>query len=60
MYYREVLEALYRNDRYLIVGGLAVNLYGVPRITQDIDMIISDDKENVNRLIRVMEELGYK
>lgn len=41
MYYFEVLGGLYKNKvRYLIVGGLAVNLSGVPRVTQDIDIII--------------------
>ncbi len=60
MFYFEVFEALDREKiKYMIVGGLAVNLYGVPRLTCDIDIIISTDKENVSRLNAVLKKLGY-
>jgi hypothetical protein len=60
MYYFEVLEALYKDRvRYLIVGGLAVNLYGVPRLTQDIDLIISTSKTNILKIITVLKNHGY-
>ena len=60
MYYFEILEALYKNKvEYLIVGGLAVNLYGVPRVTQDIDLIISTKKSNILKINAVLEDLGY-
>jgi hypothetical protein len=60
MYYFDLLEALYKNKvKYLIVGGLAVNLYGVPRVTQDIDLIISTSKSNVLKLISLLKNLGY-
>ncbi len=60
MYYFEVLEALYKSKvKYLIVGGLAVNLYGVPRLSQDIDIIISTDKENVFNIISLLEKMDY-
>lgn len=58
MFYFEILEGLYNNKiKYLIVGGLAVNLYGIPRVTQDIDIILSMDKENILKKVReFMEE----
>lgn len=60
MYYFEVLEALYRKKvQYLIVGGLAVNLYGVPRVTQDIDLVISTSRLNIHKLLSVLKNLGY-
>ena len=60
MYYYELFEALYREKvNYLLVGGLAVNLYGVPRVTQDIDLIISTDKKNVLSIVKVLGGLGY-
>jgi hypothetical protein len=60
MFYYDILEKLYHaNIRYLIVGGLAVNLHGVPRVTQDIDLIISTDRENVEKLCNLLKELGY-
>ncbi len=60
MYYFELLQKLSEhNIEYLIVGGLAVNLYGVPRVTQDIDIIIAFEKSNLVRLRNVLKELGY-
>ena len=60
MYYFDIMEALFRERiKYLIVGGLAVNLHGVPRVTQDIDLIISMDKENILKLNRSLKKLGY-
>lgn len=60
MYYFEILEGLYKSRvRYLIAGGLAVNLYGVPRVTQDIDIVIAMDRENVLKITFLLKELGY-
>lgn len=60
MYYFEILEELYKNKvRYLIVGGLSVNLYGVPRVTQDIDIVIAMNKENILKLTSQLVESGY-
>ncbi|MBU0766628.1 nucleotidyltransferase family protein [Patescibacteria group bacterium] len=59
--YESVFRAFAENDiRYLIVGGLAVNLHGYPRFTNDIDVVIALDHENVTRLSDVMETLGYQ
>lgn len=60
MYYFEILEGLYKSKvRYLIVGGLSVNLYGVPRVTQDIDIVIAMDRDNVLKITSLLKELGY-
>ncbi|MBI4245090.1 MAG: hypothetical protein HY606_13450 [Planctomycetes bacterium] len=44
---------------YLIVGGTAVNLHGVPRLTKDLDLMIDLNKANITRFINAMDELGY-
>lgn len=60
MFYFEVFKAFYQEKvKYLVVGGLAVNLHGVPRITYDIDIIISTDRDNVLKLNRTLRDLGY-
>ncbi|MEI6056988.1 MAG: nucleotidyl transferase AbiEii/AbiGii toxin family protein [Lentisphaerota bacterium] len=60
MFYIEVFEALsLERIQYLLVGGLAVNLHGVPRLTYDIDIIISIDRENILRLNAALKKLGY-
>jgi len=54
------MDALFQKGvRYLIVGGLAVNLYGIPRVTQDIDIIISMDRENIIKINEALKELNY-
>ena len=32
---------------YIVVGGLAVNLYGIPRMTYDIDILLDLDDKNI-------------
>jgi len=60
MFYFEVFKAFYQEKvKYLVVGGLAVNLHGVPRITYDIDIIISTDRDNVLSLNQTLKNLGY-
>ncbi|MGM0608767.1 MAG: DUF6036 family nucleotidyltransferase [Candidatus Muiribacteriota bacterium] len=60
MFYLEILKELYENKiKYLIVGGLAVNLHNVPRMTNDIDIIISTDKKNVDTLCDLLEEMNF-
>ena len=46
--------------RYLVVGGIAVNLHGVIRPTQDIDFIVYLERNNLLRFIQLMNRLGYR
>jgi predicted nucleotidyltransferase len=45
---------------YLVVGGLAVNFHGVPRMTYDIDLMILLEPENIFKLLAKLEQWGYK
>ncbi len=45
---------------YLVVGGLAVNFYGVPRMTYDIDLMILLEAENVRKLVERLTDWGYR
>lgn len=46
--------------RYLVVGGIAVNLYGIERATADIDLVVDLEEGNLNRFIASMKELNFK
>ncbi len=46
--------------RYLVVGGLAMNLLGVPRVTYDIDILIDMKDDNIKALMNLMKEWGFK
>lgn len=61
MFYEDVLRALNKKKvKYLIVGGLALNLYGVPRTTADLDLMIELRNENLKKISDALGEAGFK
>jgi len=61
MEYLQIFKLLYEhNIRYLICGGLAVNIYGIPRMTVDIDLVLDLNSENIESFVEVLSKLGYK
>lgn len=48
------------NVRYLVAGGLAVNAHGYIRATQDVDLVIALDTDNILRAFDALATLGYK
>ncbi len=60
MYYFDVLKRFSEEKiEYCIVGGLAVNLHGVPRVTMDLDIVISMELDNIDRMSSLLGEIGY-
>src|SRR6266542_3713848 len=56
---QSVFASFQKNDvKYLVIGGIAAVLYGVPRATFDLDVLIEPTRENVNRLLHAMIEAG--
>jgi predicted nucleotidyltransferase len=56
-----VLSALEREGvRYLVVGGVAVVLYGRLRTTVDLDLAVELSPDNVERAVRALDSLGYR
>ena len=43
---------------YLVVGGNAVNIYGVPRLTKDLDVFIRSSPENSQKVFRALIRFG--
>lgn len=61
MFYEDVFKALNKhNVRYVVVGGTAVNLHGVPRFTADLDIIIDLEENNVSRFAEAFKGIGFK
>jgi hypothetical protein len=57
----EVFRTLGISDvRYLVVGGVAVVAHGYLRFTQDLDLVISLEPENIRRAMAALETLGYR
>ena len=59
--YEEVFRALNKAKiNYVVCGGAAVVMLGFARLTVDLDLIVSLDRENLSRLYDVLLRLGYK
>lgn len=59
MFYLDLFRALDReNIRYVLIGGLALNIHGVERATMDIDLMLAMDTENLEAFSRAAESLG--
>jgi hypothetical protein len=55
-----VFASFQKNDvRYLVIGGIAAVLYGVPRATFDLDILIEPTKENAQKLLNALVEIGF-
>ena len=46
--------------RYMVAGGIAVNLYGIERATADLDLVLKLENENLLRFTGVAETLGLR
>jgi len=46
------------NIPYLLVGGVAVNLHGIPRMTMDVDLAIKFTQEGIGELDEMCRELS--
>jgi len=55
----ELLSALSAAQvRYVLVGGMAVQLHGYFRMTFDVDLVLAMDDANLARFIGVAKQLG--
>jgi len=53
-----VLEALERERvRYAVFGAVAVNVHGLPRFTEDLDIFVAPERENVEALKRALRSV---
>lgn len=54
-----VFESFQQHEvRYLVIGGIAAVLYGVPRATFDLNILIEATPENTRRLIDALLDAG--
>jgi len=56
-----ILHALnHAGVKYLVVGGVAVNLLGYQRVTADIDLVIQLTDENIQAALKTLAGLDYR
>ena len=52
---QDVFRCFQRHDvRYVVIGGVASILHGVPRVTFDLDVLIEASPENARRLLEAL------
>jgi hypothetical protein len=57
---QSVFASFQRNDvRYLVIGGIAAVLYGVPRAPFDLDVLIESTTENARRLLTALSAVNF-
>lgn len=57
--FESLLAALGQDGvEFILVGGLAVAFSGYPRATFDLDILVEDSKENLERLLTVLSGFG--
>jgi predicted nucleotidyltransferase len=58
--FKEFIVSLNDNSvDYLIVGGYALAVHGIPRYTQDIDFWIQTTPSNIKKVIKALEDFGF-
>ena len=56
---QNVFRSFQRHDvRYVVIGGIASILHGVPRATFDLDILIEATPENTKRLLNALLDAG--
>ncbi|TAM45895.1 MAG: hypothetical protein EPN55_06675 [Gammaproteobacteria bacterium] len=61
MFYLDLFRALEAKQvRYLLVGGIAMNLHGVPRMTMDVDIALVMDEVNLRAFLGAANGLGLQ
>jgi predicted nucleotidyltransferase len=61
MFCGEIFTQLQKNKvKYLVVGGVAVNLYGFARLTGDLDIMLLLKDANIKKFLAVAKRLGFK
>ncbi|MBN1444538.1 MAG: nucleotidyltransferase [Candidatus Omnitrophica bacterium] len=59
--YAELLELLNKNKvKYCIIGAYAVAFYAMPRYTKDIDILIEPTPGNARKILKALNEFGFK
>ena len=57
---QDVFKSFQQHEvRYVVIGGIASVLYGVPRATFDLDILIEATPENAECLLVALTEAGF-
>jgi predicted nucleotidyltransferase len=56
---RDVFKSFQQHEvKYVVIGGIASVLHGVPRATFDLDILIEATPQNAERLLQALLDAG--
>lgn len=59
--YEDILRKFKKQKvKYVLVGGIAVNLLGSLRTTADMDILVEMSDNNLKKIITILKNSGYK
>lgn len=59
--YEEIFKEFKKQKvKYVIVGGIAVNLLGSLRSTADIDILVEMSDDNLRKIVTILKKKGYR
>ncbi|MDI6606798.1 MAG: hypothetical protein QME65_06640 [Candidatus Omnitrophota bacterium] len=59
--YEEILRAFQKEKvKYVLVGGIAVNLLGSLRSTADLDILVEMSGGNLKKTVTILKRMGYR
>jgi len=57
---QDVFKSFQQHEvRYIVIGGIASVLHGVPRATFDLDILIDPTDDNARRLLSALADAGF-
>lgn len=60
IFYEKILRAFQKQKvKYVLVGGVAMNLLGSMRGTADLDILVEMSDENLKKITKIMKKFGY-
>jgi len=60
IFYEEILKEFQKQKvKYIVVGGIAVNLLGSMRSTADLDILVEMSDGNLKKIVGILTKYGY-
>jgi len=61
IFYEEIFRGFQEHKvKYVIVGGIAVNLLGGMRSTADLDILVEMSDDNLKKIVKILTNQGYR
>ena len=61
IFYEDIFKAFQKQKvKYIVVGGVAVNLLSVFRTTMDLDILVEMSDINLKKIVTILKRKGYK